>query len=71
MCEGGGMLMYTLMTDAEGSKEERSKKGHTNNKAKQRNTPKANNFPNKTELPWVGFEPTTLRTLDRVLYQHM
>ena len=50
-------------------KEERSKQGHTNNKAKQHNTPKAVTFPNKNELPRVGLEPTTLYTLDRVLYQ--
>ena len=40
-------------------KEERSKQGHTNNKAKQHNT-----FPKKNELPWVRLEPTTLYTLD-------
>ena len=38
-------------------KEERSKQGQTNNKAKQHSTPK------------VGLEPTTLYTLDRALYQ--
>ena len=46
--------MNMLMRDAEASNEERSKQGHTNNKAKQHNTPKAVTFPNKNELPWVG-----------------
>ena len=39
-------------------KEERSKQGHTNYKAKQHSTPKAATFPKKNELPRVGFEPT-------------
>ena len=51
-------------------KEERSKQGQTNNKAKQHSTPKAVTFPKKNELPQVGLEPTTLYTLDRALY-HM
>ena len=34
--------------------EVRSKQGHTNNKAKQHNTPKAVTFPKKNELPQVG-----------------
>ena len=34
--------------------EVRSKQGHTNNKAKQHNTPKTVTFPNKHELPRVG-----------------
>ena len=38
------------------------------NKAKQHSTPKAVTFPKKNELPRVGLEPTTLYTLDRVLY---
>ena len=46
-------------------KEERSKQGQTNNKAKQHNTPKIVTFPKKNELHWVGLEPTTLYTLDR------
>ena len=50
-----------------GRKEERSKQGQTN-KAKQHSTPKAVTFPKKNELPQVGLEPTTLYTLDRVLY---
>ena len=45
-------------------KEERSKQGQTNNKAKQHSTPKAVTFPKKNELPWVGLETTTLYTLD-------
>ena len=36
-------------------KEERSKQGHINNKAKQHNTPEAITFPKKNELPQVGF----------------
>ena len=40
-----------------------------NNKAKQHSTPKAVTFPKANELPRVGLEPTTLYTLDRVLYQ--
>ena len=32
-------------------KEERSKQGHTNNKAKQHNTPEAVTFPKKNEMP--------------------
>ena len=50
-------------------KEERSKLGQTNNKAKQHSTPKAVTFPKKNELPRVGLEPTTLYTLDRALYR--
>ena len=41
-------------------KEERSKQGHKNNKAKQHNTPKAVTFLKKNELPRVVLEPTTL-----------
>ena len=41
-------------------KEERSKQGQTNNKAKQHSIPKAVTFPKKNELPRVGLEPTTL-----------
>ena len=43
-------------------KEERGKQGHTNNKAKQHNTPKVVTFPNKNELPRVGLEPMTLHS---------
>ena len=49
-------------------KEERSKQGRTNNKAKQHSTPKAVIFPKKNELLRVGLETTTLHTLDRALY---
>ena len=55
-----------LMRD---EKEGRSEQGQTNNKAKQHSTPKAVTFPNKNELPRVGFKPTTLYALDRELYQ--
>ena len=48
-------------------KEGRSKHGHTYNKAKQHCTLKV--FPKKNELPQVRFEPTTLHTLDRMLYR--
>ena len=41
-------------------KEERSKQGHTNSKAKQHSTPKAVTFPKKIELPRVGLQPMTL-----------
>ena len=37
-------------------------------RAKQHSTAKAVTFPKKNELPRVGLEPTTLCTLDRVLY---
>ena len=37
-------------------KEERSKQGQTNNKAKQHSTPKAVTFPKKNELPRVDNE---------------
>ena len=46
-------------------KEERSKQGQTNKKAKQHSTPKAVPFPKKNELPRVGLKPTTLYTPDR------
>ena len=36
-------------------KEERSKQGQTNNKAKQHSTPKAVTFSKKNELPRVGY----------------
>ena len=49
-------------------KKEASKVKQTN-KAKQHSTPKAVTFPRKNELPRVGLEPTTLHTLDRVLFQ--
>ena len=49
-------------------KKEASKVKQTD-KAKQHSTPKAVTFLRKNELPRVGLEPTTLYTLDRVLYQ--
>ena len=49
--------------------EEGRKKQARSNKAKQHSTPKAVTFPKKNKLPQVGLEPTTLYTLDRVLYQ--
>ena len=60
-------IAQVLMRD-ERRKEGRSKQDQTNNKAKQHSTPKAVTFPKKNELPQVGLEPTTLHTLDRVLY---
>ena len=53
--------VHVLVRD---EKEERSKQGQTNNKAKQHSTPKAVTFPKKNKLPRV--EPTTLYALDRV-----
>ena len=44
-----------LMRDGR-RKEERSKQGQTNNKAKQHSTPKAVTFSKKNELPRVGLE---------------
>ena len=58
--------MYMLMTDAERRRKETSKVIQT---TKQHSTPKAVTFLKKNELPRVGFKPTTLYTLDRVLYQ--
>ena len=49
-------------------KEERSKQGQTNNKAKQHSAPKAVTFQKKNKLPQVGLKPPTLHTLDRALY---
>ena len=49
--------VHVLMSD---EKEERSKQGQTNNKAKQHSTPKAVTFPKKNELPQVGLKPATL-----------
>ena len=41
-------------------KEERSKQGQTNDKARQHSTPKAVTFPKKNELPRVGLNHDTL-----------
>ena len=54
---------YMSVRDAEGMKKEASKV-KTNNKARQHSTPKVFLFPKNNELPRVGFEPTTLYTLD-------
>ena len=48
--------------------EEVRKKKQTN--PKNNIAPKAVTFPKKNELPRVGLEPTTLYTLDRVLYHY-
>ena len=61
--------MYIHVNERCRRKEERSKHGQMNNKAKQHSTPKAVTFPKANELPRVGLEPTTLYTLNRVLYQ--
>ena len=51
-------------------KEERKKQARSNKQqGKATSTPKAVTFPRNNELPRVGFEPTTLYTLDRALYQ--
>ena len=56
------VYLHVLMRD---EKEERSKQGQTNNKAKQHSTPNVVTFPKKNELPQVGLEPTTLYTHSR------
>ena len=61
-------MMFLMRDEKEERKKEASKVKQTN-KAKQHSTPKAVTFPRKNELPRVGLEPTTLYTLDRVLYQ--
>ena len=66
----GHMHVYMLMRDTEGRKEQaRPYMYMYKQKAKQHNTPKTVIFRKKNELPRVGFEPTTLHTLDRILYQ--
>ena len=64
-------MIHVVMRDGkEGRKKQaRSKQGQTNDKAKHHSTPKAVTFPMKNELPRVVFEPSTLHTLDRALYQ--
>ena len=68
MCVGESvstyMCVYVHVHVLMRRKEERSKQGQTNNKAKQHSTPKAVTFPKKNELPRVGLEPTILYTLD-------
>ena len=48
------LYIHVLMRD-ERRKEERTKQGQTNNKAKQHSTPKAVTLPKKNELPRVEF----------------
>ena len=64
------MHVHVLMRDEkEGTKkEDTSKQGQTNNKAKQHSIPKAVTFPKKNELGPEAMT-STLYTLDRVLYQ--
>ena len=50
-------------------RKEEASKVKTNSKAKQQKKTKAVTFPKENELPRMGFEPTTLHTLDRALYQ--
>ena len=53
-CTCSGICMYIVHVNERcRRKEERSKQGQTNNKAKQHSTPKAVTFPSKTELPRV------------------
>ena len=59
---------HTHVNDRCRRMDERSKVIQTS-KQSNRTTPKAVTFPKKDELLWVGFEPTTLRTLDRAFYQ--
>ena len=47
------VIIYTCFNEKCRRKEERSKQGQTNNKAKQHSTPKAVTFPKKNELPRV------------------
>ena len=47
------MCVSTCFIERCRRKDERSKQGQTNNKAKQHSTPKAITFPNKNELPRV------------------
>ena len=61
--------MYMLMRD-ERRKEERSKQGQTNNKAKQHSTPKAVTFLTKYEQPRVGLEPKIARRMVAVVAVH-
>ena len=55
-----------LMRDGR-RKEERSKQGQTNNKAKQHNTPKAVIFSKKNELPQVGLEMLMKKEASKVI----
>ena len=57
-----------LMRDAEGRKKQ-ARSYKQQGKATQHT--QGSHFSPKNELPRVGFEPTTLPTLDRTLYQHV
>ena len=49
-------------------KEERSKQGQTNNKAKQHSTPKTVTFPKKNEFSRMGLQPyTTLQGTSSII----
>ena len=68
LTENHGLLCFIIEMQKEGRKKqacmlmrdekegEISKQGHTNNKVKQHNTPKAVTFPKKNQLPRVGLE---------------
>ena len=62
--------VHVLMRDEKEGRKKQASSNKQTNKAKQHSTPKAVTFPKKNELPQVGFEPTTLYTLDRAL-NHM
>ena len=62
-------LLYMLMRNERCRRKEEASKVKTNSKAKQQKKTKPVTFPKENEPPRVGFEPTTLHTLDRVLYQ--
>ena len=60
--------VHVLIRDEkEGRKKQARSNKQTNNKAKQHSTLKTVTFPNKNELPRVGFKPMTLY-IDRALY---
>ena len=59
--------MHVLMRD-ERRKEERKKQARSNKQGKATQHTQGSHFSKKNELPRVGLEPTTLYTLDRVLY---
>ena len=61
-------IVHVLMRDEKKERKKQARSSKQINKAKQHSTPKAVTFPKKNELPRVGLEPTTLYTLDRVLY---
>ena len=63
------VLSYMLMRDGEGRKKEASKVIQITIRQYSMSKAVTVTFPSKNELPRVGFEPTTLYTLDRMLYQ--